>query len=294
MKKLMILTGLILSWVSFSSPNELYQEKMYCAERIGKKSVNRLLHRNRMRNRLAFPNKGGLFDIGVCWWHSRFQRNAAYLALFQPKLDKPGEDEVRKLIRDIRYGDRVVEIPGYTNLYDFSRKYSKLIQEELENWQHYDTFILQQWVKGISGKTEVLAKDLKKIMHSLYLSVNEGNIVFQKLQLVGPIAHSWLVIDMKEHPKKDGYELFVVDSNFPTSTRLYSYKFGDTSLSYYKLRFQSISRVSSFIKRLLKKLNFSSKSKSFIPYTENKGEQQQLKKVVDDFCHNVPPLLNNF
>ena len=58
-------------------------------------------------NLMSFKNQGGLFNGGVCWWHSRFQRNIFYLSIFRPDLNKPLKSETIDgflvLLKDIFY-----------------------------------------------------------------------------------------------------------------------------------------------------------------------------------------------
>ncbi|MGK5087603.1 hypothetical protein WDW86_08600 [Bdellovibrionota bacterium FG-2] len=103
--------------------------------------------------RLSFSNQGGAFSSGVCWWLSRFQRAALYLARFYPELPKPTADEARKLIRRLAQMNEVVEIPGYRNIFDFSCDFSTLIQRRLERWQILDGIFRFAWIEGIRGKS---------------------------------------------------------------------------------------------------------------------------------------------
>jgi hypothetical protein len=208
-------------------------------------------------NRLTFKNKGGLLNGGVCWWHSRFTRNAIYLATFSPQKDRPTQIEIKKIIRQIRKGSSVVEIPGYQNLEEFSYSNQDLIQKELEKWQIIDGFVNQQWIVGLWGSTSKTEKKLKKWMDKLfkYVSVND-NIAYQKLQMKGIDAHAWLVYDMDK--TRHGYKIKVIDSN-SYSTRTINYTNGDTSI--YDPWYGNI-----------------------IPYTGRKLELKKAKRAIKKFC----------
>lgn len=224
------------------------REQNYIQE-MGKSSVNQL----------AFRNQGGLINGGVCWWHSRFTRNALYLGIFRPDLPKPSEAQMEDIIKDIRKGKNVVTIPGFANLRAFSSDFTarRLIQEELESWQRFDGFIRQQWIVGLSGSRISEAATLKRNMDELYeYVVLEDNIAYQKLQLPGVVAHAWLVVDV--HKDGSGYELEVIDSNY-TGTQTWRYREGMTNFNYGGFG-------------------------EFTPYTEQKRELRTLKKVAQRFC----------
>lgn len=180
-------------------------------------------------NRLAFANDGGLLDGGVCWWHSRFQRAANYLAVFRPDLPKPTEDEAFFLVFRLTQMNRVVEIPGYANLHEFSSDFERVIQERLEFWQAWDGFFNQAWIRGLSGGTRMRAGKMAARMDRLYQEVEGSHrIVFQMLQLEGITSHSWLVAGVTKIA--NGYLLHIVDSNAPLATRTFLYRYGDTTI----------------------------------------------------------------
>jgi hypothetical protein len=89
-------------------------------------------------NRLPFENHGGMGNVGTCWWHSRFQRQALYLTVFRPDLPAPSKSEVAILLRDIVSKKKVVEIPGYSNLSAFAKDFAFEIQKALTRWQRSD------------------------------------------------------------------------------------------------------------------------------------------------------------
>jgi hypothetical protein len=182
------------------------------------------------RNRMAFTNRGGLANGGVCWWHSRYQRAAVYLTTYRPDLPKPTRKQAKKIVRQIRKRRSVVIIPGYNNFAEFSGAWRYLIQKSLERWQILDGFVFQSWIAGLTGRSSVSPKNLKKKMDRLYKDVMvKGNISYQKLQLKGIVAHAWLVVDMKK--RSNGYTLKIIDSNYK-SVRTYNYTYGDTNFVY--------------------------------------------------------------
>lgn len=180
-------------------------------------------------NLMSFKNTGGLFNQGVCWWHSRFQRNIFYLAIFRPDLPKPATRyELLNIIRKIRLGKSVVTIPGYKNLEEFSSLNQKAIQAELDDWQFYDGVIMGGWIDGLEGETEVASNVLKSMMDQVfeYVAVKK-KIAYEKLQIEGITAHAWLIVGMKK--QENGFDIGLIDSNNPRMTELYSYKTGDKS-----------------------------------------------------------------
>lgn len=185
--------------------------------------------------RLSFENDGGLGGGGVCWWHSRFQRAMWYLARFQPELPKPSEDQRRKIVRRLASRRFVVEIPGYRNGFEFSKDNQELIQRELNHWQLRDAFINQAYIRGLSGRSAYRnPANLKEHMDSLYadyiISETKNEILWVMLQIQGLASHASL-IQMMEPRLDGGYDIEMVDSNFPTGNIYYRYTPGDHTLT---------------------------------------------------------------
>ena len=229
----------------------------FCSDRSDKNYMQSILEES--ESRMGFRNHGGLINGGVCWWHSRFQRNATYLAIYQPEKSKPTQRQAESIIKKIRKGRGVVTIPGFSNFNDFSYAYYSEIQEQLEKWQKFDGLVLQQWVVGLAGGSETSEQALSDSMDELYEQVSAGDVVYQKLQIKGITAHAWLVIDMVKTAK--GYELSVVDSNYPSSTNSFNFEHGDTSLYSYSYG-------------------------NFVPYTGKDSELSRLKSIVRKYCKN--------
>ncbi len=232
-------------------------EDQFCADRESTSFTKELT--KDYGNLMAFSNRGGLANGGVCWWHSRFQRNALYLTIYKPAEKKPSDSQAQKIISKIRAAKDVVEIPGYRNFSEFSEDNRHLIQRELESWQKSDGIVKFNWVVGLSGSNIVEASVLKTMMDELYEYVDvQGNIAYQKLQIKGITAHAWLVVNMKK--TDEGYDLEVLDSNFPHQTSIYKYRDGMTNFyhSYYG---------------------------NFVPYLERKGEMDQVTMAVLKKCN---------
>lgn len=211
-------------------------------------------------NLMSFRNRGGIGNGGVCWWHSRFQRNALYLTTYNPSAPQYTMQKIISQIKQIRAGNEVVVINGFRNFSEFSTQFQDLIQRELERWQKADGIKKFRWVNGLKGKAVVSPEKMKEIVDNLYRDVTiRGDIVYQKLQVKGITAHAWLVVGMEKTPW--GYNLDVVDSNIPYTITMYSYRDGDTNFNH-------------------------SVYGQFTPYTDHQDELDTAKWVIKDYCKN--------
>lgn len=245
-----------LSSLSAFGANPSSTQISFCQDRQNALFVKELAQE--ADNRMAFRNKGGIGNGGVCWWHSRFQRNALYLTIFNPEAEKPTVEEGVSIIKKIRAGKEIVEIPGYNNFYDFSYEFQMFIQDELESWQRSDGAKFA-WIRGLKGSAVVSPEKMKSLMDELYTEVEiNGNIAYQKLQVKGITAHAWLVVNMVK--EEDGYSLEVIDSNYPRMTMLYRYQEGDTNFThgYYG---------------------------EFTPYLEETKEMQRIAMTISQTCN---------
>lgn len=249
-----ILLFLLISLPAFAlSPSGNGED--FCKDRENPQYVKELARNT--GNLMSFRNYGGIGNGGVCWWHSRFQRNALYLTYYNPNAPIPTKEEAKKLIRNIRNANGVQEIKGFRNFYEFSSHFATEIQSELETWQRFEgkrgTFI-----RGLRGSAVVSADWLLELMNDLYEEVAvRNNIAYQKLQLKGVTAHAWLVINMTK--AGSGYDLEILDSNFPHRTSFYQYRYGDTNLNYQDLG-------------------------AFVPYLEFTNEIDWIRDSIKEFC----------
>lgn len=259
MKKIILITALF-SITAKASP--IPDNKNEFCSRFGTTTEERetvLLLAGDPINLLTFKNQGGLFKSGVCWWHSRFQRNLLYLSLFRPDLPKlTKETDLKDLIHQIRQGKSIVTVPGFFNVAEFTGENQKLIQKELNDWQLYDGLVLGKWIDGLKGRTKTEAAILKKMMADDYNYITvQKKVGFFKLQITGLPSHSWLVTNMRK--TRTGYDIGFIDSNTPQMSRLYTYQEGDESF---------------FIK------NYG----NFVPYLEFINEEERLIQVGKVFC----------
>jgi hypothetical protein len=217
--------------LGFLSASAFADRAEFCAARSPKKIIEISADESM---RLPFENEGGLFDGGVCWWHSRFQRAAWHLAAFDPAGDKPGIAVRKRMIRRLAARDEVVVIPGYANLAEFARENQALIQKELDDWQIRDAFINQAYIRGLSGRGELRDPDrMERHMAMLYRrflqATKRGEVLWVMLQTRGIESHSSLIRSM-EKLSGGGYFIRMVDSNFPLEQIEYRYAPGDTAL----------------------------------------------------------------
>lgn len=254
---LLAIAALACSFSAFAALTPSQSVEQFCSDRSSA-TFSKNLSKN-YDNLMAFRNHGGLANGGVCWWHSRFQRNALYLTIYKPSDAKPTKAEVQKIIDKIRSGKEIIEIPGFRNFYEFSSNHASEIQRELEQWQKSDGILKFNWVIGLSGDNVVSAEKMKEQMDELYQYVEaEGNIAYQKLQIKGVTAHAWLVLNVKA--TKNGYDLEVLDSNFPSQTSVYKYREGQTSFKHYAYG-------------------------EFTPYLERKGEMEKVQMTILKKCN---------
>lgn len=242
------MVGLALTFISLSAFSQERAE--FCSGR-SEARFGQLQIANEV-NRLSFVNSGGLLNGGVCWWHSRFTRNAAYVARFLPHEARPSIAQVKKIIHAIRLGTAIVDVPGYSDLQTFSIDFKNEIQKKLNEWQVAEA----DWVRGLQGRTSENPDKLATMMDELYQRVMvKKEVVYQKLQLPGITSHAWLVIYMVK--ETNGYLLTVADSNF-LSLKTRRYTRGSTQMMY--------------------------GDKGFVPYIEFTEESDQLQRVVQSYC----------
>ena len=249
---------LAVAWISVDAmaAPDFQARAEYCAELQLSQGANRRLSRSDRAYLLAFKNQGGLKNAGICWWHSRFTRNAAYLALYRPDLRKPGARAGRELVTRLREGRQVTEIPGYANLREFSLDFRSDIQVKMEDWQKSEGFLGGHWATGLTGTPSVSETRMAELMDELYARTQTGDTIFQVLQLPGVSTHAWLVTGMRR--LNDGYEIDVIESNLPGPTQ-YAYKRGMQEFEY----------LSGSI---------------FTPYTQFENEVPRMRKAIAEFC----------
>ena len=207
--------------------------------------------------RMGFENQGGLMNGGTCWWHSRLQRAAIYLARFRPELPKPDRAAVEQILSDLVHQRQVVEIPGYAGFAEFTRDHQAQVQRELDLWQIRDGFVNQQWIRGLSGRPKLPARRLERRMeriHQLFKKSQPG--LWVMAQMKGITSHALLLLGMES--TSGGYHLRFIDSNFPDETRELEYRRGDRTLD----------------------LGYA----EFIPYAGFRSDFRRIAAAIDSHC----------
>lgn len=210
-------------------------------------------------SRLSFKNRGGLMNGGVCWWHSRLQRASAFLVEFRPELAPINAQEVPQLLKELKLMKKVVRINGFADFHSFSQRYQPEIQALLEAWQREDGFLNQQWIRGVSGKYELEPMAMKERMDTLYDQFKKSvHPVWIMAQIKGIESHSFLLLKMQQ--TASGYDLLVIDSNFPLENKVMSYVLGDKFLKHPKDKY------------------------SFVPYLGFQKDYLSINGTLDTFC----------
>lgn len=213
-------------------------------------------------SRISFKNQGGLFNGGVCWWHSRLQRSSAYLAEFRPELAPPTLQQAQIIIRQLKAMNTTVVIPGFADFASFTKAHQVEVQNVLEIWQREDGFFNQQWVRGISGQYELPAVDMKVRMDTLHEQfLKSPHPIWIMAQIKGVESHAFLVLSMD--PIENGYELEVIDSNVPTQRKVFTYQVGQRYLKHPKDNF------------------------SFVPYLGFQKDYQLIEASIEKKCGNI-------
>jgi hypothetical protein len=243
----------LFSWASMTAPQSRAE---FCAMRQNPTYFIELA--KEPYNRLSFQNQGGLFNGGVCWWHSLFQRASIYLAVFRPELAKPSLDQAKAIVYSLAAGKKVVEIPGYSNMYNFSHSWQKVIQSQLEEWQLVDGFLKFKCIEGLSGSTSDDPTKILGFMSQFMTAVEQNHqILWTMLQLSGISSHAALLIDVAQSPKV--YTLSHIDSNFPSLTNEFYYFEGDRSIK-------------------------SADYGSFVTYPGRNSDLKNFKMAADHYC----------
>lgn len=219
-------------------------------------------------SRISFKNQGGLFNGGVCWWHSRLQRSSAYLAEFKPELAPPTLQEAQIIIRQLKTMNKTVVIPGFADFSSFTKTFQKEVQSVLEIWQREDGFFNQEWIRGISGKSELPAEEMKIRMDTLHDQfLKSPHPIWVMAQIKGVESHAFLILTMD--PIENGYELEVIDSNLPAQRKTFTYQVGQNFLHHPKDDY------------------------SFVPYLGFQKDYQLIEASVEKKCGNIFGLDSN-
>lgn len=228
--------GVLLSLILLSA--QVHAERIrapqtqseFCAFAVTPEKFHRLAEDS--WNHMAFRNSGGLFDGGVCWWHSLFQRAAWYLTVYRPDLPKPSLAQAKFIVHQIARGKEVVEIPGFANFFEFSNEHQTLIQKKLEQWQITDGVLKFAWIHGLLAPGSLPPEEMSTHMYDLATQVNEtSEIQWVMWQVPGIGAHSSLFL--RVHETTEGSRSDIVDSNVPGMIDHLSYREGSSNIQTY-------------------------------------------------------------
>lgn len=180
-------------------------------------------------NRLTFDNDGGIFNGGVCWWHTRFERAAAYLAQFKPELTAPTPAEAFNIAWKLAELRGPITVPGFKNLQEFSIVHQKEIQRALEKWQMKNGTVRGVWIRGVSGRSEMEPAVLKDHIEKIIANFeSKKRPAFLVLQMPGITAHAFILLDYERI--QNGIDLKVIDSNYSGRVVTYEFRDGDRAI----------------------------------------------------------------
>lgn len=199
---------------------------------------------------LAFENPPGPINAGMCWLHTRLQRQFTYLANYRPELPKPTKEQAKKIISDIVARKGVTEIPGFANLAEFSREYKAELVSAIDRMGWACVVKPTDCPARFADTYSPSPADVQATMDSLYrkqlLQHGDIQVIRTRMKKSSGItkpfeAHSMMILEMEpiRLPKEKmelmgqviGYRLRVIDPNFQNRIEVVDYKFGDTSLN---------------------------------------------------------------
>ncbi len=194
---------------------------------------------------IAFRNPSGPLHTGSCWSHTRFQRSIAYLGNFQPELPKPTEQQAAKIISDLISMNKVVPIPGFANVNEFTRAYQEQLSSALGNWYARCLFTGDCAHRAGDASSEDQSSLRNRMDHLSNRMFSHPQMIFLRMKgkaMGWTDSHSWLLLNitpLRAKPEADnplagltktGYVLTIVDPNYPSLLQTVSYSYGDTSL----------------------------------------------------------------
>lgn len=207
-------------------------------------------------NQIAFtnPSRVSLGIQGVCWWHSRLERNAIYLADFRPELPRLTPAQVPHLIRKLLRGKSILTIPGFKNLAEFTDFYRLPIQKELLRFRNRSILMDQAWTRKILRPVRLSSEKVAKTIEETQALLKAGDIPYWLLQMTTTEAHSWLILGIEE--TQTGARLTVLDSN-ENGQKQVVYETGD--------RFLDMNHV---------------------PFIDRKNETRRFRRLIQRACEN--------
>lgn len=164
-------------------------------------------------NLTKLANPEGFLRTAVCWWHSRMQRSAIYLAVFdKPQGPKPGTLEALQIFRKIYYRESVVHISGFKNWMEFTDYFQKSFEYALSEFE-LEGIERLEFKNGIRLIGNNYSKTVQEIVHD---TEKEKRIPYVMVKW-GIGAHAWLI------PGFQVTYMIILDSNHPDTPIFYHF-----------------------------------------------------------------------
>lgn len=199
------------------------QDNPFASKSVCEMQAEDFLAKAGLSGNLTQPfNIDGPLNTGMCWWHSKLQRAAIYLAVFdRPNEPRPTSEEAKQIFRDLTQLTKVISIPGFRDWYHFTDVFRLEFYEVLGDWEISETLRLE-FVKGLRALKPTDTFELQKISRE----VNEyKRVTFVLLKMPWLEAHSWLVTSYNGTAKN--FEISFLDSKWPSGVQ--SFKSIDNS-----------------------------------------------------------------
>lgn len=156
--------------------------------------------------------------------------------------------------------DSVVVIPGYPDFKSFSKDHQPRIQKMLDAWQRTDGVVNSEWRRGISGRSSLPAVKMEEAMKRVFhFYTYSATPIWIMAQMKGITSHSFLLVNMSENGS--GYDLELIDSNRPLTTRKVTYARGETQL------------------------RTSTQAAGFVPYVGFQNDFAKISQSLKAHCH---------
>jgi hypothetical protein len=184
---------------------------------------------------LAFDVRPTKWGIWSCWWNARIQRAFSYLAVYRPDLPRPTKSQARRIIKRITQRRAVTEIPGYANLWDFSRAWEATFYDYIADWQLGELLLLG-WINGVNPDYESTTETkVRETIDEIYRKVTVDRWTVHVLIQYDYKAEETHAINIIGGEKTgDGFRFEVVDNyiDFEEPIKYAYYSFGDSVLRY--------------------------------------------------------------
>ncbi|HXH75742.1 MAG TPA: hypothetical protein VNJ08_12285 [Bacteriovoracaceae bacterium] len=229
---------------------------------------------------LGFANPPGPVGGGMCWLHTRLQRQFTYLANYRPDLPFPSKKDALAIIDRIVHRKGVTEIPGYKNLSEFSRAYRYDLISAIDGMGWRCVANPNDCLARLNDSYSPTPSEFQSNMDLLYqtqfampgdIQMVRTRVQEDKGTINAPLsAHSLLILEMQPIRYNTGpdevvgyvagYRMKVIDPNYPGTVETVDYNFGNTHITAGGLR--------------------------VIPYQhyDNASDIPQMNSFIDSYC----------